>query len=135
MVKEETIRLQSPEVKSSFEFVEGRDPGSGSQEPLSTENSLTRHLWQRGVRGRKKKASLWSHSVAPNGAAFQGSVRMCCLCLQHLQYEKMVTEFRTYKGLLRAAAADANGALLLQQVEVFLLELEPFYAAFQANDC
>ncbi|TNN85415.1 hypothetical protein EYF80_004437 [Liparis tanakae] len=40
----------------------------------------------------------------------------------------------TYKGLLRAAAADANGAGLLQQIEVFFLELETFHAAFQAYD-
>lgn len=38
-----------------------------------------------------------------------------------------------YKGLLRAAAADANGARLLQQVEVFFLELETFHTAFQAD--
>lgn len=40
----------------------------------------------------------------------------------------------TYKGLLRAAAADANGTRLLQQVEVFFLELETFHTAFQAYD-
>ena len=40
----------------------------------------------------------------------------------------------TYKGLLRAAAADANCARLLQQVEVFFLELETFHATFQACD-
>lgn len=39
----------------------------------------------------------------------------------------------TYEGLLGAAAADADGAGLLQQVEVFLLELETFHAAFQAH--
>lgn len=40
----------------------------------------------------------------------------------------------TYKGLFRAAAADANGARLLQQVEVLLLELETFNTAFQTDD-
>lgn len=41
---------------------------------------------------------------------------------------------RTYKRLLRAAATDANGAGLLQEVEVFLLELETFHTAFQAHN-
>lgn len=54
VVKEESAGLQSPEVKPSFEFVKRRDPGSGSQEPVSTENSLTGHLWHRRVRGGKK---------------------------------------------------------------------------------
>lgn len=40
----------------------------------------------------------------------------------------------TYKGLLRAAAADANCARLLQQVEVFFLELETFHTTLQACD-
>lgn len=69
VVKEESAGLQSPEVKSSFEFVEGRDPGSGSQEPISTEKSFPGHLWQR-VRGIKKQAPLWSHPAASNSAAF-----------------------------------------------------------------
>lgn len=41
---------------------------------------------------------------------------------------------RTYKRLLRAAATDADGAGLLQEVEVFLLELETFHTASQAHN-
>lgn len=41
---------------------------------------------------------------------------------------------RTYKRLLRTAATDANGAGFLQEVEVFLLELETFDAASQAHN-
>lgn len=41
---------------------------------------------------------------------------------------------RTYKRLLRAAATDADGAGFLQEVEVFLLELETFHTASQAHN-
>ena len=46
----------------------------------------------------------------------------------HMQSRQSVKRWSgTHKGLLGAATADANGARLLQQIEVFFLELEPLW--------
>lgn len=53
----------------------------------------------------------------------------------HMQSRQSVKRWSsTHKGLLGAATADANGARLFQQIEVFFLELEPFHTAFQTPD-
>lgn len=42
-------------------------------------------------------------------------------------------DYSTYKGLLRTTAADANSAWFLQEVKVFLLELEALHTALQPH--
>lgn len=71
VVKEESAGLQSPEVKSSFECIERRNPGSGTKEPVSTENSLTGHL-RRGEQEEEKKGFTLNSSRGTNFSVCMG---------------------------------------------------------------